>query len=452
MKIKSIVYFILFLLLAQTSAYAVLNLELTKGVDSSVPIAVVPFETQGNESPTVDISNIIASDLQNSGQFKLFDTEQMKQLPSRLSEVDFDYWRGLKINDLVIGDIQAEGGGVFRINFSLLDVYKNQINNNRSTSVKNTMGIILNSNINPVLVDKTYITKDKGLRKLGHNIADVIYQKLTGEKGIFSTKIAYVLVKRKQDYSAQYSLVVADADGYNQHAILVSPQPIMSPAWSPDGKQIAYVSFENRRASLFISTVATGKRRLVTRFPGINGAPAWSPDGKKLAIVLSRDDNTKIVTINLATGKLQQLTNGWSIDTEPKFSPDGKSIIFTSDRGGSPQIYRMNLANRQVKRITFSGNYNARASFTPDGENIIMLHRDNGLFDVAIQNLKTGVVTVLTGAGNDQSPSVAPNGKMIIYASHNEGRGVLGLVSTDGRVKLRLPESEGEVREPVWGP
>ena len=415
MKIKNIITTIVLLFLViPKPVYAVLNLELTKGVDQALPIAVMPFKFQGSEQPPLDMADIITQDLQNSGRFKLFDA------------------KNLGIDNVVIGNIQPQSNAKYKITFSLKDV--------RSLS-------------NSVLINKTYVAKETDLRRLAHKIADIIYQKLTGERGIFSTKIAYVVVRRQRGQPAKYSLVIADADGYNARAILTSNQPIMSPAWSPDGRSIAYVSFENRRSALFVSDVVTGKRRLISKFPGINGAPAWSPDGKHLAVVLSRGNSTKIFLVDLHNGKLSQLTNGWLIDTEPSFTPDGQSMLFTSDRAGTPQIYLKNLDNNTLKRLTFVGKYNARASFTPDGKNIVMLHHDQGSFNIAIQNLKTNVVTMLVGACDNQSPSVAPNGRMVIYATHDaDNHGVLALVSTDGKVRLTLPETNGEVREPAWSP
>jgi len=440
--------FLACLFLPFISTYAVLNLELTKGIDSAIPIAIVPFQYQGSAKLSTDITQVITHDLQDSGQFKTLSSDNFNHHPTTLASVDFNYWQKLNVDNLVIGNIQALGNDDYQVNFTLLDIYKG----NKRALLSQTKGAVINNDINPVLLTQEYIVKAKNLRRLAHKISDKIYEKLLGQRGIFSTKIAYVLVQRSQGKPTKYSLIIADADGHNPHAIVTSIQPVMSPAWSPDGKKIAYVSFENRRASIYVSDIATGKRQLITQFPGINGAPAWSPDGKQLAVVLSMAGNPNIYTVNLSSGRMKQLTHDWSIDTEPEWSPDGKSIVFTSDRGGSPQIYRIDLATDKIQRLTFNGRYNAQASFSPDGKNLVFLHRSNKKYDIAIQNLETGVMTVLSSFEDDQSPSVAPNGKMIIYASRAGDKRILALVSSDGRVKLRLPETHGEVREPAWSP
>ena len=448
MKIKGLLVSFALFIFFQSSTYAILNLDLTKGIDSAVPIAVVPFNVQDTQKPSADISGIVSTDLADSGQFKLLDTDSMDQKPSQLSDIDLNYWRNQNVDDVAIGTIKAAGGNSFKVSYQLVDLYKDKTLNRLPTGASRILDMLNN----PVLLNETYTIRNNGLRRLAHRIADKIYEKIIGIKGVFSTKIAYILVQRQPNQKATYSLEVADADGYNPRAILVSHEPIMSPTWSPDGRKMAYVSFEKRHAAIYISDLATGKRQLISRFPGINGAPAFSPDGKTLAMVLSKDGSPKIYTIDLRTKKLTQITRDWAIDTEPNWAPDGKSLIFTSSRSGGPQIYQVTLANHQVQRLTYVGGYNAKATFSPDGKSIVMLHRDQGMFDIAKQGLASGDVVVLSNFGDDQSPSVAPNGKMVIYASRDGDRGILKLVSDDGRVKLSLPESQGEVREPAWSP
>jgi TolB protein len=287
------------------------------------------------------------------------------------------------------------------------------------------------------------------VRQASHHISDVVYQALTGVRGIFSTRIAYILV-----HDGKYALTVADYDGFNPTPILVSHEPIMSPAWSRDGRKIAYVSFENGNPDIYMSSVATGARTLLSHFPGLNGAPAFSPNDARLALVLSKSGPAKIYMMNLASKALQQITTGNAIDTEPSFAPDGQSILLTSDRGGSPQIYRQVLSTGQISRMSFNGHYNARASFSPDGNQIVMIHagdNTNG-YGIGLQDLQTGAYLTLDNSGNDQSPSFAPNGQMVIFAKKTGPNRQLALVSTDGRIKLALPSDVGEVQEPVWSP
>lgn len=412
----------IFFLLPLTSVHAALNLELTQGINSAMPIAVVPFAGESALAENQAIGAIIAEDLKNSGVFRLINTEGVN--PN-----DYSHWRKSGADNVVVGKVQTQGGSL-QVNFQLLDPVGN----------------------NHVLLTRQFSVSENSGRRLAHHIADLIYEKLTGEKGVFSTRIAYITVQNKGTRNSVFNLEVADADGYNPHVLLTSPQPIMSPKWSPEGRRLAYVSFENKRAEIYVVDVSTGQRHLVTSFSGINGAPDWSPDGSRLAVVLSKGGSPNIYVVNLASKSLQQVTEGSAIDTEPRWSPDGRSLIFTSDRGGAPQIYQVNLSNKQVQRLTFDGNYNTSASYTPDGKNIVLLHRNNGAFNIAIQNLRTGGLKTLTYSGFDESPSVAPNGKMILYATRLGGRGALSLVSTDGRVKIRLPVRQGEVQGPAWSP
>jgi TolB protein len=369
--------------------------------------------------------------LQNSGQFKVIEPGLFDSSTASKSQIDYKHWQKRGVNNIILGSIKPLTDGRYQVSFELLNVYTPK---------------------SPVLLSQTFTVVQAGLRSLAHHISDIVFQKITGTRGVFSTKIAYVLVQGDADGAPKYNLEVADEDGFDPQTLLVSSQPIMSPTWTPDGKQLAYVSFENHEASIYLQQLATGHRQLVSRFPGINGAPAFSPDGKKLAMVLSTTGNPKIYTFDMLSHKLSQVTHGYSIDTEPSWAPDGKSLIFTSDRGGSPQVYRHYFVGDRTERLTFSGNYNARASFSPNEQNIVMMHRQTGVFGIAVQNLDAGNVQDLTDSGSDESPSMAPNGKMIIYAEQFSGRGVLAAVSIDGRIKLRLPSREGNVQEPAWSP
>jgi len=425
------------------SANAALDLELTQGIDAAVPIAIVPFV---NEKPNVPgkqtITQVITNDLQNSGQFRVKTPGLLGQMPTTLDQVDIKYWQKRGVDDVLIGSVKKIGFNRYRVAVQLVNVFTKSDGTQKHKDAES----------NPTLVNLSFDVNKNGFRDLAHHISDVIYQKLTGVRGIFSTKVAYILVKKNKHRASKYLLEISDVDGFNPQTLLVSKQPIMSPAWSPNGKNLAYVSFEGHRASIYLQNLATGKREVVTDYPGINGAPTFSPDGTKLALVLTRTGNPKIYSYDLASGKLTQLTHGYSIDTEPAWAPNGQSLLFTSNRGGTPQIYRYNFADKNIVRVTFEGNYNARASFLPNDKGFIMMHRETGMFGIARENLETGNIQVLVQTGADESPSVAPNGKMIIYATEYGERGVLAMVSVDGRIKLRLPAQEGSVREPAWSP
>lgn len=434
-KLTSILFFVLVFITAP--AFAILNLELTRGVSGAVPIAIVPFAIQG-QIPAQDVSAIVSNDLRNSGRFKVYGGNKLAELPSAVRDVRFDYFRRLGADNVVIGKIQEVGNNRYQVSFQLLDVFKGKESPDASADA--------------VSLDRKYVVRGEELRSLAHHISDAIYQQITGVRGIFSTRLAYIVVQRSSG-PTRYILEVADQDGYNPRPLLTSPDPIMSPAWSPNGKQIAYVSFENRHASIYIEDVAAGSRYLVSKFPGINGAPAWSPDGRKLALVLSKTGAPNIYIMDLATRQLTQLTNDYYINTEPAWAPHGKSIIFTSNRSGTPQIYQLDLASRAVSRITYDGKYNARASFTPDGNRIVVLNQQSGLFNIGTLDLDSGVFRVLTNSGADnESPSMAPNGSMVLFGTLHNGRSVLGMVATDGSVQIRLPSRIGEVQDPAWSP
>ena len=397
-----------------------LDLELTQGINSALPIAINSF---GRETASQELTQIVEHDLNLSGQFKIVSGANGPNAHSAVSVL-----RQLGADSVVTGQVTANGSH-YDVSFTLIDAV---------------------SQGHPLLT-RTYQVNANEIRPLAHHISDEIYQKLTGERGIFSTRIAYISVQRGAQ-NTRYSLEVADADGFNPRSLLVSSEPIMSPSWSPDGKAISYVSFEKKRAEIYTVTVETGQRRLITTFPGINGAPAWSPDGRHMAVVLSKSGTPKIYNIDINTGSMSQLTFGGAIDTEPRFAPDGRSLLFTSGRGGSPQVYRLTLANGQISRVTFEGNYNARASFTPDMKNIVMLHREEKQFNIGLQNVSGGPIANLTFSGLDESPSVSPNSRLILYATRYQDKGVLGIVSIDGRIRMRLPAREGDVQEPAWSP
>ncbi len=397
-----------------------LDLELTQGINAALPIGINSFGS-GHESQ--DLTDVISHDLQLSGQFKLISASQGVDVQP------VSAWQRAGADSVLSGQVSRIDGSRYKVSYELVDAA--------------SQGRLLLSN--------SFQVNENQLRALAHHISDDVYQKLTGERGVFSTRIAYILVKRGVG-KTQYSLEVADMDSSNPHSLLISSEPIMSPAWSPDGTKIAYVSFEKKHAQIFTVDVATGQRRLLTDFPGINGAPAWSPDGRQLAVVLSKSGNPKIYAVDLSTGAMKQLTFGEAIDTEPRYSPDGRSILFTSGRGGSPQIYRLSLADGAVTRMSYDGNYNARASYTPNQQHIVMLHRDDRRFNIGVQDLSSGRVNALTDSQMDESPSISPNGRLILYATHYQDQGVLAITSLDGRIKMRLPSRDGDVQEPAWSP
>lgn len=408
--------FIACFLLSSTS-FAI-DLELTQGINSALPIGIDSF---GYDGEAQSFTEVINNDLKLSGQFKV--------VTPPAAHAPLDAWQRMGADSVVSGNVQRIGGNRYSVHVELSDV-----------AMKGR----------PLLA-KDYQVDEASLRRLAHHVSDEVYQKLTGVRGVFSTRIAYVLVQRGGG-RVRYSLEVADMDSSNPRSLLVSTDPIMSPAWSPDGRQIAYVSFEKKRAQIFTVAVETGQRRLLTDFPGINGAPAWSPDGQQLAVVLSKGGNPKIYTVSLSTGAMKQVTFGDAIDTEPRFAPDGRSLLFTSGRGGSPQVYKMDLANGAVSRMTFEGNYNAKASYTPNQQQIVMLHREERAFNIGVLQVGRGGITQLTDSPADESPTIAPNGRLVMYATHYQDKGVLGLVSIDGHARFRLPARDGDIQEPAWSP
>ncbi|MBP6917740.1 MAG: Tol-Pal system beta propeller repeat protein TolB [Legionellaceae bacterium] len=409
----------LFLWIAISTRIFALDLELTQGISAALPIGINAF---GYDDHARSLTTVITNDLKISGQFKILPAQGNGQSP-------LQYWQQAGADSVLTGEVVPTGDGRMEVSFKLID------------SAAQGRQLLANK----------FVIQEGQLRALAHHISDEVYQKLTGERGVFSTKIAYILVQRGMR-ATRYSLEVADMDGFHPQHLLVSSEPVMSPAWSPDGRSIAYVSFENKRAQIYKVDVSTGQRRLITNFSGINGAPAWSPSGKEMAVVLSKEGTPKIYSVNMENGQMRQLTFGTAIDTEPKYSADGGSIIFTSGRGGSPQIYRLSLANGQVSRMSFNGNYNARASYTPNQQSIVMLHRSDRDFNIAVQDIHSGQVTALTNSSMDESPSVAPNGRLVLYATHDRNQGILGMVSIDGRIRLKFPSRDGDIQEPAWSP
>lgn len=425
---------VLVFLLWALDARAEITIEITRGIDNPVPVAVVPFGVVGTTFIAEDLAQIVSDDLARSGQFSALSRSNMLSRPTRDSDVYYRDWQAVGSDYLVLGSIVKAGEDKWQIGFQLHDVKRGER-----------------------LLAQPVTATTAQLRDAAHYIADVVYERITGVKGAFSTKLLYVTVDRYKSngkVKARFGLQYADADGARTVTVLDSVEPIMSPTWSPDGKKFAYVSFESGRPAVYIQERVTGKREKLPSFVGINGAPAWSPDGRFLAMTLSRDGNPELYLYDFNSGELRRMTNHPAIDTEPSWSPDGKSLVFTSSRSGGPQIYRLTVASGDVQRLTFEGNYNARARVTPDGKGLVLVHRDESdRFRIAYVNIERGTMQVLTESSQDESPSVAPNGAMVVYATQSaQGRAVLAATSVDGRIRLYLPAKGEEVREPAWSP
>jgi TolB protein len=420
------------LLLRAGGAAAELRIEIRQGVDKAVPVAVVPFGWSGASALPEDPAAIIAADLQRSGRFAPLPRGDMLARPTEGRELDFDDWRILGTEVVVVGQVIPQGRDNVTIRIQVFDVLRGE----------------------QVLGYQQPATLPR-LREASHLVADEIYKELTGIPGVFNTRIAYITVTGS-GATQRYRLIVADADGTNDRVVAESTDPLMSPAWSPDMRKLAYVSFENDRSEIYVQTLSSGARQRISSRPGVNGAPAWSPDGRRLALTLSREDgNLDIYTLDIATQVLTRLTRRPSIDTEAAWAPDGRYIYFTSDRGGAPQIYRVaGNGDGEPERVTFEGSYNARPRPSPDGEKLAVVHIDRGNYRIAAVDLGRGRGTtqVLTDGKLDESPSFAPNGETLIYATMERGRGVLATVSADGRIHQRISAGEGDVREPAWSP
>lgn len=427
MKSRLLLTLILFMGVA-VSTQAQLTIEITQGVDNPTVIAVSPIEA-GNAVLPEDISNIVSADLQRSGLFSPINRANMLSFPRDVKEIFYRDWRVLGAQYLVYGNAERLNDGRLKVTFGLSEVLGEKI----------VLAQVVHGN-------------DSNLRDIAHYISDKVYEAITGIRGAFSTRIAYVTATPGRDNKLIYRLMVADADGARERLMLESREPLMSPSWSPDGKELVYVSFETGRPAIFRQKLGDASREQLTNFRGLNGAPAWSPDGRKLALVLSKDGNPEIYTFDLASRQFTRLTNHFAIDTEPNWTPDGKAIVFTSDRGGSPQVYKLTLASGAVERVTFRGSYNARPRLAPDGRTLVMVHRDGGAFHIASQDLISGDFRILTSTYLDESPTVAPNGAMLLYATKRGNKNLLAAVSIDAGVKFLLPAREGDVREPAWSP
>ncbi len=437
-RLKHFLFLLILLFAMMRASFAALTIDITQGIDGALPIAVVPFAWAGTApvqgattAAPENIAAIVASDLRRSGRFAPVPESDLVGRPSHGSQVNYTAWRALGIDNLIVGHIKPLVDGTYEVQFQLLDMFKAE-----------------------QLVGYKIRSRRSNLRRTAHQISDLIYQALMGVKGAFDTNICYVTVTKNRRHEKIYRLAIADSDGYNEKIILETKSPLMSPSWSPNGLQLAYVSFSRGRPEVYVQSILTGQAKRVAAFKGINGAPSWSPDGKQLALTLSKDGNAEIYIYDLGRGTTHRVTHNSAIDTEPVWLPDASAIIFTSDRGNGPQLYQVAVNSRgalsRPKRLTFEGSYNARASVSPDGKFIAMVHRIEGSYRIAVLERETGYLRVLTESRLDESPSFAPNGSMIIYATEYKNRGVLAAVSVDGRARQRLQLNQGDVREPAW--
>ena len=412
---------------AQANAELVIDVQ---GVAQPTPVAIVPFGWQGSTpSAPLDVAQVITDDLRRSGRFAPLAERDMLQKPTDGADVDFQDWGFVGVEAVVVGSLVQTGPNAYTLEFHLFDVFgRRELVGYRMPASRGTM------------------------RGAAHRAADMIYEKLTGIKGVFGTKVAYVSAE-EQANGLLYSLTVADQDGENEHKIMESTDPIMSPAWSPDSRQLAYVSFEGNKSSIFIQTLRSGNRYQISNRPGINGAPSFSPDGRKLVVTLGGiNGNLDIFVLDITSRQTRQLTTHRAIDTEGTWSPDGRYIYFTSDRSGGPQVYKILANGGTPERVTFEGSYNARPRLSPDGTRLAMVHNDRGNYRIAVMNLERKDLLVLSTGRQDESPSFAPNSDILIYATRQGRDGVLETVSADGLIRQKMASGRGDVREPVWSP
>ena len=414
------------LALAPGAAKAELVVEITRGAEAALPIAIADFGDDGEALPE-DVSAIIRDNLLRSGQFDPLPREEFIDNPTRSDDVRFENWRALGVDNLVVGETRRDGDD-YQVRYELLDVFTGDR-----------------------MLGRSYSVSQASLRALAHTISDNIYEELLGRPGAFNTMVAYVAIDESNG-EREFQLIVADADGHDPQSILSSSEPLLSPTWSPDRERIAYVSFEDRRSEIFVQNIRTGERDRIASFRGLNSAPAWSPDGRRIAVTLSRDGQTDIYSLDAETGETTRLTDHHAIDTEAAWGPDGEHFYFTSDRGGSPQIYRADADGGNVQRITFEGNYNASPDISPDGERLAMVHRGDNGFQIAVLDLDSERFRVMSQGPHDESPSFAPNGAMVVYATREDGMGVLGTVSLFGEARHIMATEGRNLREPAWSP
>ena len=421
-------------------AWSELTIEINEGYENALPIAIVPFGyseladskptmTQTNQQKVpVDLAAIVSADLRRSGHFNPLARTVLPSNPTDIDGIDFDSWKTLDIDNMLIGNLVSQGNGLYQIDMRFMDVLrKNQVIGKRWTNIPKS-----------------------NLRQIAHQMSDLIYEELTGVRGAFNTQIAYVTLQ-KVGGKRLYTLEISDADGYNPQPILKSKMPIMSPSWSPDGTKLAYVSFESGRSNIVVQSLDGKYRKIIANYKGINGAPAWSPDGTKMALTLSKDGSADVYIMDLSTQKLRRLTRNYSIETEAAWAANGNSLFFNSDRRGQPQVFQVFLDTGEIRRVTFEGKYNANPEVSPDGRYLAVVHGQGG-FHIALQDLYTNEFNVLTETYLDESPTFSPNGEMILYAMNKNGKGELAVVAIDGKTSQTLKVKNGEVREPAWGP
>lgn len=424
------IYQIIFLLsvININVAQALLEIEVNKGIESAMPIAIVPVKS-GDVQNAALLESVVYSNLYRSGLFVMFDKKQHPQKEVSNTDINYDVWRNLGVEALVSMSFQEQEGEQLKLQIELYDLVRKRR-----------------------AIGRSIVFEQQVLRRVAHKISDVIFEELTGKRGAFSTRIAYISETVGTKQSKSYQLLVADSDGYNPKVIFTSNRQLMSPNWSPDGKKLTYVSFENDRAEIFLQNVVSGERRVISSQTGINSAPAWSPSGDYLALTLSFSGSPDIYVMDMRTSKLRQITTHYGIDTEPSWTPDGRYLLFTSNRSGSPQIYKLPVLGGEPVRMTFSGSYNAGASVSPDGEYVAMVHNNGDGYRIALTDINGNQFRLLTDGVLDEAPSFAPNSSMIIYSTRHLNNIVLSAVSVDGKVKQRLSSQRGKVREPAWSP